>query len=139
MGNRMFADMKRAGFKVGLSKSQLKQEMYDILLNIPVGTKELKDVIVFNLGINGQMASTRDINSIWNEIKKKAAKEYPDKFILDQRGVLLWNDGSTNVIDKNISKVILKKLINIAESENCDVNQMITKLIDSYQKQLKSK
>ena len=28
------------------------------------------------------MSATRDINAAWNEAKRKAAKEYPEEFIL---------------------------------------------------------
>lgn len=139
MGSSMFGDMRRAGYHVGLSKTQLKQEMYDILLQIPVGTKEIKEVIVFNLGIYGQMAATRDINEAWTAIKKKAAKEYPEKFDLDQRGSLIWNDVSKPTINRKVSAKILTKLIKLAEEEGCDVDEILLKMIVNYRKLVTNK
>jgi hypothetical protein len=82
-----------------LSKGRLSKMMLDILLGFPSGAKNLKDNVTLRLGMVGQMSTARDINAAWNETKKKAAKLYPDKFILDGRNVLHWNDGS---VDKQI-------------------------------------
>jgi len=96
---RMFAQMKRAGMGVRLSKAKLSQAMLEILIQLPVGTKDIKETIVGHLGLLGQMSATRDINAAWNETKKKATREYPEKFLLGHRGVLHWNDGSLKVLD----------------------------------------
>lgn len=135
----MFSDMRRAGFKVGLSKNQLKEMMYDILLELPVGTKEIKNAIVFNLGMYGQLATTREIDAVWNEIKRKAARECPDKFELDKRGSLVWYDNSKIQVDKNISTANFKKLNELANAEKCNINQMLSKLFDCYKKGKKCK
>ncbi len=82
-----------------------------------------------------QMAPTRDINAAWNEAKKKAAKEYPDQFILDDRNVLHWNDGSVEILDKKISAVNFRKLNELAQEEGCTVNQLLTKLMRCYRKE----
>ena len=42
--------MRRAGMKIGLSKSQLSKIMFEILVQLPTGTTHLKDVVVGNLG-----------------------------------------------------------------------------------------
>ena len=132
---RMFAEMRRAGMDVGLSKSKLSQAMLEILVQLPSGTKDLKETVVAQLGLLGQMSATRDVNAAWNDAKKKAAKKDPDKFLLDGRGVLHWNDGSKKVLDKNLSAANVKKLNELAEAENCSVNQIVSKLIRLYQKQ----
>ncbi len=111
--------------------------MLDILLEFPSGAKNLKDNVTLRLGIIGQMSTTRDINVAWNETKKKAAKLYPDKFILDGRNVLHWNDGSVKVLDKNISSANYKKLNELADTENCNVNAMVSELISYYKKNKK--
>ena len=103
-----------------LSKGRISKMMLDILLKFPSGAKNLKDNVTLRLGIIGQMSSTRDINAAWNETKKKAAKLHPDKFILDGRNVLHWNDGSFKVLDKNISSANYKKLNELADTENCN-------------------
>ena len=119
---------------VGLSKGKISKAMLEILVQLPTGTTHLKETVVANLGLLGNMSATRDINAAWNEAKKKAAKEYPEKFILDGRKVLHWNDGSVKILDKKISSVNFKKLNDLAEIENCSVNQLISKLLKSYQK-----
>ena len=102
---KIFGEMRRAGMSVGLSKGKLSKAMLEILVQLPTGTAHLKETVVANLGILGQMSATRDINAAWNETKRKAAKEYPEKFILDGRKVLHWNDGSVKILDKKISSV----------------------------------
>ena len=126
--------MSRAGFGPGISKAKLSQIMLEILLQLPKGTKNLKDNIVYNMGLTGQMSTTRDINEAWFQTKKKAAKLYPETFILDNRNSLNWNDSSKNVLDKDISLVNFKKLNKLAENENCNVNQLVSKIIKYYDK-----
>lgn len=130
---KMFGDMRKAGMRVGLSKDKLSKAMLEILIQLPTGTTHLKETVVANLGILGKMSPTRDINVAWNEAKKKGAKEYSEKFILDGRKVLHWNDGSVKISDKKISSVNFKKLNELAEIENCSVNQLISKLLKNYQ------
>jgi hypothetical protein len=120
-----------------LSKGRISKMMLDILLKFPSGAKNLKDNVTLRLGIIGQMSSTRDINSAWNETKKKAAKLHPDKFILDGRNVLHWNDGSVKILDKKISSANYKKLNELADTENCNVNAMVSGLISYYKKHKK--
>ena len=131
---RMFAEMRRAGMAVGVSKSKLAQAMLEILVQLPAGTVDLKETIVAHLGLLGQMSATRDINAAWNDTKKKAVREYPDKFLLDDRGVLHWNDGSFKVLDKDLSAGNLRKLNELADAEKCTVNQIVSKLIRHYQR-----
>jgi len=131
---KMFGDMRRAGMTVGLSKGKISKAMLEILVQLPTGTTHLKETVVANLGLLGNMSATRDINAAWNEAKKKAAKEYPEKFIVDGRKVLHWNDGSVKILDKKISSVNFKKLNDLTEIENCSVNQLISKLLKNYQK-----
>ena len=68
-----------------LSKGRLSKMMLEKLLDFPFGTKNLKENVTFRLGMIGQLSTSRDINAAWNETKKKAAKLYTDKFILDGR------------------------------------------------------
>ena len=130
----IFADMRRAGFGIGVSKAKLVKAMLEILPQLPTGTQHLKDTVVANLGMLGQMSSTRDLTAAWNEAKKKATQQYPDKFLLDERNSLHWNDGSAEVLDKKISAATFKKLNELARDDGCTVNQILTKLIKSYQR-----
>ncbi len=123
-----------------LSKGRLSKMMLEILLQFPSGTKNLKQNITFRLGMVGQMSTSRDINAAWNETKKKAANLYPEKFILDGRGVLHWNDGNIKILeklDKKISSRNYKKLNELAAQENCSVDALISKLVSDYKKHKK--
>jgi hypothetical protein len=112
----------------------LSQAMFEILIQLPVGTNDIKETIVGHLGLLGQMSATRDINAAWNETKKKAAREYPETFLLGHRGVLHWNDGSLKVLDKTISAANFRKLNELAETEGCGLNQLVSTLISHYKK-----
>jgi len=120
-----------------LSKNRITKMMLERLLELPEGAKHLKENVTLRLGMVGQLSSSREINAAWNETKKKAAKLHPDKFILDGRGVLHWNDGSLKILDKKISSANFKKLNELAETESCNVNSMVSKLISSYKENKK--
>jgi hypothetical protein len=117
-----------------LSKGRLAKMMLECLLELPVGAKRLKDNVTMRLGMVGQLSTSREINAAWDEAKQKAAKLHPEKFILDDRGVLHWNDGSLKLMDKAISATNFKKLNELADFEKCNVNSMVTKLISFYKK-----
>jgi len=128
-----FSRMKRAGFPVmGASKAKLSEAMLDILTQLPEGTKNLKNVVEQHLGTYGQMISSREMNDLWDKTKRKAARLYPDKFYLDGRNALKWNDGTKKELDKKISPANFKKLNELANAENCSVNAIISKLIKSW-------
>jgi len=120
-----------------LSKNRITKMMLERLLELPDGAKNLKENVTLRIGMVGQLSSSREINAAWNETKKKAAKLHPDKFILDGRGVLHWNDGSVKILDKKVSSANFKKLNELAENESCNVNSMVSRLISSYKKNKK--
>lgn len=130
--------MRRFGMGVGVSKAKLSEAMLEVLLQIPAGTTSLKEIIVGHLGLLGQMSSTRDIDQAWDQTKKKAAKLYPEKFVLSSRNALVWNDGTTKILDKDISAANFKKLNALANSENSNVNAIVTKLIKTYGSTIRS-
>lgn len=117
-----------------LSKGRLSKMMLEILSGLPSGTTKLKENVILRLGMIGQMTTSRDINEAWNEAKKKAANLYPEKFILDGRGVLHWNDGKAKILDKTISNTNYKKLNDLADNENCSVDALVSRLISYYKK-----
>jgi hypothetical protein len=120
-----------------LSKGRLSRMMLERLLELPDGAKNLKENVTLRLGFIGQLSSTREISAAWNETKKKAAKLHPDRFILDNRDVLHWNDGRVKILDQNISSANFKQLNELANAENCNVNSMVSKLISYYRKSKK--
>ena len=93
----LFADMRRAGFGVGVSRAKLVKAMLEILRQLPVGTSRLKDTVAAHLGMLGQMTPTRDLNAAWNEAKRKAAN-------FKKANELAEIDGST--VNQLVSKMI---------------------------------
>jgi hypothetical protein len=127
----VFSEMRRAGLGVSISSAKLTAAMLDVL-QLPVGSVNLKESVVRHLGLLGQMTPVRDINQAWNQTKKKAAQLYPEKFVLDGRNNLAWNQDNKRVLDKTISAANFKKLNNLAETEGRTVDAMVTKLIKVY-------
>lgn len=72
-----FAQVRRAGFDVGLSAGKLTKAMVEVLLQLPPEAPPSKDVVVQHLGLLGQMFKTRDINAAWNGAKRQVARARP--------------------------------------------------------------
>jgi len=117
-----------------LSKNRLSKFMLGRLEDLPTGTDRIKDRVIYALGNIAVMSTKRDLDAAWTDTKKKAVKQYPDKFILDGRNALQWNDGSVIVLDKKITAANFKKLNELADAEGVNVNKMVTKLISFYKK-----
>ena len=92
----------------------------------------MKEVVVRHIGLLGQMAPSRDIDDAWDQTKKKAVNLHPERFTLDARKSLKWNDGTTKVLDKDISPANFKKLNELARTEGCTVNSIVAKAIKAY-------
>jgi hypothetical protein len=103
------------------------------------GGLNLKDEVVARMGLLGQMTKTRDINAAWDMAKKKAAREYPLKFVLDGRRVLHWRDKAPKELDREISAKNFKKLNELADKTGCSVDQVVDTLIKSYKMGAKTK
>ena len=86
---RYFAQVRRAGFDIGLSTGKLTKAMVEVLLQLPSASTPSKEVVVQHLGLLGQMTKTRNINAAWNSAKRQIAREHPDRFCLDGK-VLRW-------------------------------------------------
>ncbi len=106
--------------------------MLEILVQLPTGSTNLKEVVVRHIGLLGQMASNRDIDDAWDQAKKEAANLHPERFTLDARKSLKWNDETTKVLDKDISPANFKKLNELASTEGCTVNTIVAKAIKAY-------
>jgi hypothetical protein len=74
-----FAQVRRAGFDIGLSAGKLTKAMVEVLLQLPPEAPPSKDVVVQHLGLLGQMSNTRDINAAWNGAKRQVTREQPDR------------------------------------------------------------
>lgn len=87
--SNIYADMRRAGYDIGTSKAELVRLMTRALLVIGPGTPDLKEAVLARLGRDGRMAKVRDIQAAWHTAKRRAAKEYPDRFLIEGK-VLRW-------------------------------------------------
>ncbi|MFK7983765.1 MAG: hypothetical protein AB8G86_27560 [Saprospiraceae bacterium] len=117
---------------MALLAKELSQMMMEKLLTLPPKTTKLKEQVYTKLRGFLLLAANRNVIAAWKKTKKEAIKLYPDKFILDEKEVLHWNDGS--VLDKKISTTNFKKLNKLAKAEGVDVNKIVTKLINVYKK-----
>ncbi len=57
---KTYAQMRRAGMGVGISKAKLSQAMLEILVQLPEGTTNLKETIVANMGLLGKIGDVVD-------------------------------------------------------------------------------
>ncbi len=72
-----FAEVRRAGFDIGLSTGKLAKAMVEVLLQLPPEATPSKEVVVQHFGLLGQMSKTRDINAAWNSAKRQVVREHP--------------------------------------------------------------
>lgn len=87
--SNIYADMRRAGYDIGTSKAELLRLMMRALLVVEPGTPDIKDAVLALLGRDGQMAKARDIQAAWHTAKRRAAKEHPERFLLEGK-ILRW-------------------------------------------------
>ncbi len=94
----------------------------------------VRNTVVAHLGLLGQMAGTREINAAWTDAKRKAAREFPDRFLPDGRKVLHWRSKAPKQLDKKISRANFQKLNDEAEREGCSVNALVSRMLRLYRK-----
>ena len=82
-----FAQVRRAGFDIGVSAAKLTRAMVEVLSQLAPEAIPSKQVVVQHLGLLGQMSRTRDTNAAWNAAKRQIVRECPDRFCLDIRFV----------------------------------------------------
>ena len=70
-----FAQVRRAGFDIGLSPGKLAKAMVEVLSQLPPEVTPSKGVVVQRLGLLGQMSKTRGINAAWSSAKSQVVRE----------------------------------------------------------------
>jgi hypothetical protein len=78
-----FAQVRRAGFDIGLSAGKLTKAMVEVLSQLPPEASPSKEVVVQRLGLLGQLSKTRDIQAAWNRAKRQVVREHPARFCLE--------------------------------------------------------
>ncbi len=128
-----FAQVRRAGFDIGLSAGKLTTAIVEVLLQLPPGAPPSKDVVVHHLGLLGQMSKTRDINAAWNRAKRQIAREHPDRFCLDGK-VLRWATAMEDRPREKLSAAGHRKLAALATKEGMTPDELLGRLISSWRR-----
>ena len=128
-----FAQIRRAGFDLGVSSAKLTRAMVEVLLQLPPAATPSKEVVVQHLGLLGQMSKTRDINAAWNAAKRKVVKEHPERFCLDGK-VLRRASAKDGRSREKLSAAGHRKLAGLAAKEGASPDEMLGRLISSWRK-----
>ena len=128
-----FAQVRRAGFDVGLSSRKLTRAMVDVLLQLPPEAAPSKEVVVEHLGLLGQMSKTRDINAAWSSARRQAVREHPDRFCLDGK-VLRPTSAMGDRPREKLSAAGHRKLATLAAKEGLTPDELLRRLISSWRR-----
>ena len=131
MTSGYFAQIRRAGFDIGLSTGKLTKAMIEVLLQLPPGVTPSKELVVQHLGLLGQMSKTRDINAAWNSAKRQVVREQPDRFCLDGK-VLRAASAMKDRPREKLSTAGHRKLTALAAKERMTPDELLGRLISSW-------
>ena len=126
-----FAQVRRAGFDIGLSTGKLARAMVDVLLQLPPEAAPSKELVVQHLGLLGQMSKTRDINAAWNSAKRQVVREHPDRFCLDGK-VLRWASAVGERRREKLSTAGQRKLAALAARAGITPDELLSRLISAW-------
>ena len=126
-----FAQVRRAGFDIGLSAGKLTKAMVEVLSQLPREATPSKEVVVQHLGLLGQMTKTRDINAAWNSAKRQIAREHPDRFHLDGK-VLRWASEMEGRPREKLSTTGHRALAALAAREGITPDELLRRLISAW-------
>jgi hypothetical protein len=128
-----FAQVRRAGFDIGLSTGKLAKAMVEVLSQLPPEAPPSKEVVVEHLGPLGQMSKTRDVNAAWNNAKRQVVREHPDRFCLDGK-VLRPASAMENRPREKLSAAGHRKLAALATKEGMTPDELLGRLISSWRR-----
>ncbi|TMQ05378.1 MAG: hypothetical protein E6J90_49145 [Deltaproteobacteria bacterium] len=126
-----FAQVRRAGFDIGLSVGKLTTAMVDVLSQLPPGATLSKEVVMQHLGLLGQMSKTRDVNAAWNSAKRQVVREHPGRFCLDGK-VLRSASAMKDRPQEKLSSAGHRKLAVLAAKEDMTPDALLGCLISSW-------
>lgn len=126
-----FAQVRRAGFDIGVSAAKLTKAMVEVLLQLPPEATPSKDVVAQHLGLLGQMSKTRDINAAWNSAKRQVAREHPDRFCIEGK-VLRWASGKEVRPREKLSPAGHRKLAALAAKQGITPDELLNLLISTW-------
>jgi hypothetical protein len=126
-----FAEVRRAGFDIGLSTGKLTKAMVEVLLQLRPEATPSKEIVVQHLGLLGQMSKTRDINAAWNSAKRLVARGDPDRFRLDGK-VLRWAWAMEDRPRGKLSTAGHRRLVTLAAKEGITPDELLGHLIAAW-------
>ena len=126
-----FADVRRAGFDIGVSAGKLTKAIVEVLLQLPPEATPSKDIVVRHLGLLGQMSKTRDVNAAWNSAKRQVVREHPDRFCLEGK-VLRWASATEDRPREKLSTAGHRKLASLAAKEGMTPDELLGRLISAW-------
>jgi len=126
-----FAEVRRAGFDIGLSTGKLAKAMVEVLLQLPPEATPSKEVVVQHLGLLGQMSKTRNINAAWNSAKRQVVREHPDRFYLDGK-VLRRASPTEDRPREKLSTAGHRRLAILAAKERMTPDELLGHLIAAW-------
>jgi len=126
-----FAQVRRAGFDIGISAGKLTKAMVEVLSQLPPESTPSKEAVVQRLGLLGQMSKTRDINAAWNSAKRQVVREHPGRFCLDGN-VLHWASAREDRPREKLSAAGHRKLAALAAKEGMTPDELLSRLISSW-------
>ena len=126
-----FAQVRRAGFDIGLPAGKLASAMVEVLSRLPAEVTPLKEVVVHCLGRLGQMSKTSDIDAAWNSAKRQIVRDHSDRFCLDGK-VLRWASAMEDRPRAKLSTAGHRKLATLAAQEEMTPDELLSRLISSW-------
>jgi len=126
-----FAQVRRAGFDIGLSTGKLTKAMVEVLSQLPPELPPSKEVVVQHLGLLGQMSKTRDIDTAWNSAKRQVVREHPDRFRLDGK-ILRLATAMEHRPREKLSAAGQRRLAALATKEGMTPDELLGRLISSW-------
>jgi len=126
-----FAQVRRAGFDIGLSTRKLTRAMVEVLFQLTPETTPSKEVVVHHLGLLGQMSKTRDVNAAWNSAKRQVVREHPDRFCLDGK-ILRRASAIEDRHREKLSTAGHRRLATLAAKEGMTPDELLGRLISTW-------
>jgi len=124
-----FAQVRRAGFDIGLSTGRLSKAIFDVLLQLPPAVAPSKEIVVQHLGLLGQMSKTRDINAAWNSAKRQVVREHAERFYLDGKVLRRSSAMADRPRAEKLSAAGHRKLAALATKEGTTPDELLGRLI----------
>jgi hypothetical protein len=134
---RYFDQMRRAGFDVGVSAGKLTKMMIEVLLELPADVALSKESVVLHLGLLGQMAKTRDINTAWNQAKRQIVRLHPERFALEGKILRRASAAAGRPRPVKLTAAGQRRLATLAAREGLTSDDMLDRLIDTWRAQAK--